>query len=126
MKNAVLTEKAPQPIGPYSQAIVYNDTLYISGQIAIDMSTGALCSGSIGEQTTCVLRNLSEIASKAGADLRNAVKTTIFLTDINDFGEVNAAYAAFFPDQQPARSCFAVAALPKDAKVEIEAICAMR
>lgn len=123
MKAVISTENAPKAIGPYSQAIRCGDLVFISGQLPVDMETGELCSGSIAEQVRHSLKNASAIASAAGTNLQNAVKTTVLLTDMNDFAEVNTAYADFFPNNPPARSCFAVAALPKGAKIEIEIIC---
>ena len=123
MKTVISTEKSPGAIGPYSQAIKSGNFVFISGQLPVDMATGELCSGAIGEQTKHSLKNASAIAQAAGTRIENAVKTTILLTDMNDFAEVNSAYAEFFPESPPARSCFAVAALPKGAKIEIEVIC---
>ncbi|MCC8189817.1 MAG: Rid family detoxifying hydrolase [Planctomycetes bacterium] len=123
-RKVIATTDAPGAIGPYSQAIEAGGLVFISGQLPIDMATGELCAGSIGEQTKHCLKNAAAIARAAGTELARAVKTTIFLADIADFAEVNAAYAEFFPDAPPARSCFAVAALPKNARVEIEMICA--
>lgn len=125
MKTVISSEKAPGAIGPYSQAIKCGDLLFISGQIPVDMATGELCTGPIAEQTRHSLTNASAIAQAAGTSLENAVKATVLLADINDFAEVNAAYAEFFPHDPPARSCFAVAALPKGARVEIEVICSL-
>ncbi len=123
-RSVVATTEAPGAIGPYSQAISLGDIVFISGQLPIDMATGDLSTGSIGEQTKCSLKNAAAIAKAAGTDLSKAVKTTIFLTNMADFAEVNTAYAEFFPQTPPARSCVAVAALPKNARVEIEVICA--
>lgn len=125
MKKIIATDRAPGAIGPYSQAVQHDGMLFVSGQIPIDMKTGELCQGSIAEQTRCSLNNAAEIAKAAGTDLKNTVKTTVLLTDMNDFAEVNAAYAEFFPENPPARSCFTVCALPKGAKIEIEIICAL-
>lgn len=121
----ISTRNAPGAIGPYSQAIKSGGFVFISGQLPIDMATGDLSSGSAADMTRCSLKNAAAIAKEAGTDLTKAVKTTIFLTDMNDFAEVNGAYAEFFPGEPPARSCFAVSALPKGAKVEIEVICAL-
>lgn len=126
MKTVIKTDKAPGAIGPYSQAIQNNDLLFISGQIPIDMETGELSTASIAEQTRFSLRNAAEIAQAAGTSLKKAIKTTVLLTDMNDFAQVNEAYSEFFPEEPPARSCFAVAGLPKNAKIEIEIICAMQ
>jgi len=123
MRTIIFTEKAPGVIGPYSQALKSGSFIFISGQLPINMENGELCNGSIGEQTKHALKNAAAIAQEAGTDLKKAVKTTIFLTDMNNFAEANAAYAEFFPDAPPARSCVAVAALPKGAKIEIEIIC---
>ncbi len=117
------TQNAPSAIGPYSQAVAANGFVFISGQMPVDPATGEMCQGTIGELTECALHNAQAIAKEAGTDLSKAVKTTVFLTDINDFAEVNEAYAAFFTGITPARSCFAVASLPKQARVEIEVIC---
>lgn len=124
-RNIIATTHAPGAIGPYSQAIQTGGLVFISGQLPIDMATGELSCGTIAEQTKCALTNASAIAKAAGTELAKAVKTTIFLTDMADFAEVNTAYAAFFPSDPPARSCVAVAALPKNAQVEIEVICAL-
>jgi 2-iminobutanoate/2-iminopropanoate deaminase len=123
-RTAIATTDAPGAIGPYSQAVAVGDLVFISGQLPIDMATGELCPGAIGEQTTHSLRNAAAIAKAAGTELSKAVKTTIFLADMKDFAEVNAAYAAFFPENPPARSCVAVAGLPKNARIEIEVVCA--
>ena len=123
-RKVVTSTDAPGAIGPYSQGIGCGDFVFISGQLPIDMATGELCAGSIGEQTKHSLKNAAAIAKAAGTDLSRAVKTTIFLADMADFAEVNKAYAEFFPTEPPARSCFAVAGLPKNARVEIEVICA--
>ena len=119
---AIHTENAPAAIGPYSQAIQAGNTIYVSGQLPIDPATGALIEGPIAEMTVQSLRNVVAILEAAGSDLSKVVKTTIFLADLNDFAEVNAAYAAFFGKIAPARSCVQVAKLPKDARIEIEAI----
>lgn len=122
-REAISTTNAPGAVGPYSQAIKTGNLLFISGQLPIDMNTGAF-PDSIGEQAKCCLLNLDAIAKEAGTSLKNAVKVTVFLTDMNDFAEMNTAYTEFFPDIPPARSCIAVAGLPKNAEIEIEAICA--
>lgn len=124
-RNVIDTENAPGAIGPYSQAIKSGDFLFISGQLPIDMTTGELSAGSIADMTRCSMNNAAAIAKAAGTDISKAVKTTIFLTDMADFAEMNGAYGEFFPSEPPARSCFAVAALPKGARIEIEVICAL-
>ena len=127
-RTQITTENAPSAVGPYSQAIKTENLLFISGQLPIDMKTGEF-PGSIAEQTRCCLQNLDAIAKKAGTKLENAVKITVFLTDMNDFAEMNTEYEKFFqkeaplPYIPPARSTFAVAGLPKNAPIEIEAIC---
>ena len=123
-RTPISTTTAPAAIGPYSQAIKTDNLVFISGQIPIDMQTGEFPS-SIAEQTKCCLSNLDAIAKAAGTKLENAVKVTVFLTDMNDFAEMNTVYETFFPNIPPARSTFAVAALPRNASVEIEAICAL-
>ena len=120
----IATGNAPGAVGPYSQAISSGGLLFISGQLPIDMETGSF-PDNIAGQTRCCLRNLDAIAREAGSSIQNAVKVTVFLTDINDFAEMNSAYTEFFPTDPPARSCVAVAGLPKDAPIEIEAICAL-
>ena len=123
MRIPISTTNAPAAVGPYSQAIKSGGLLFISGQLPIDLATGVF-PGPIGEQARCCLRNLDAIAKEAGTSLQNAVKLTVFLTDMNDFAEVNSAYAEFFQGDAPARSCVAVVGLPKNAQIEIEAICA--
>ena len=120
-RQAVSSSSAPAAIGPYSQAIVVEGTVYCSGQIGLDPATGELVEG-LEAQAERALRNLSAVLDAAGATLADVVKTTIFLTDMGDFGAVNAIYASAMPDPPPARSTVAVAALPKGALVEIEAI----
>jgi len=123
IREPVFTENAPGVVGPYSQGIKSGGFLFVSGQLPIDMKTGVFA-GSIGEQAACCLKNIDAIAREAGTSLQNAVKITVFLTDMGDFAEVNAAYTEFFPDVPPARTCIAVSALPKEAEIEIEAIIA--
>ena len=121
-RHAVLTATAPAPIGHYSQAVRVGDDVYCSGQIPLDPVTGALVPGDARAQTQRVLENLGAVLSAAGLDFSNVVKTTIFLIDMNDFAAVNEAYEAVFGDSKPARSTVAVAALPRDARVEIDCI----
>ena len=120
-RQAVSSSSAPAAIGPYSQAIVAGGTVYCSGQIGLDPATGELADG-LEAQAERALRNLSAVLDAAGVTLADVVKTTIFLTDMGDFAAVNAIYATAMPDPPPARSTVAVAALPKGALVEIEAI----
>jgi len=125
MQNEVInTGNAPAAIGPYVQAVKAGGFVFASGQLGIDMETGAL-PDTVTDQARCSLNNMSAILAAAGADYRNIVKTTVFLTDMGDFGAVNEIYGAFFQGVNPARSCVAVDALPKGAKVEIECIAAL-
>ena len=122
MKKVIKTEKAPAAIGPYSQAIAANGMIFASGQIAIDPATGELNTGSIEDQTKLVLSNLQAVLEAGGCTFDNVVKCTVFLEDMNDFNRMNAVYADFFKPPYPARAAVQVARLPKDVKVEIEAI----
>ena len=122
MRDAVLTDRGPKPIGPYSQAIRANGFLYVSGQVALDPSTAALVGTTIQEQTERVLENVKGIVEAAGVKLTHVVKTTVFLKDMNDFTAMNEVYARYFSAAPPARSTVQVARLPKDALVEIEVI----
>lgn len=124
-KNAISTKEAPAAIGPYSQAVRVGDTLYTSGQVALDPATGQLVAGGIAEQTTRVCENLKAVLAEAGLDLVHVVKTTVFLKSMADFAAMNAIYEKYFAPAgvvPPARSTVAVAQLPKDALVEIEVI----
>lgn len=122
MKERVQTDKAPKAIGPYSQAIKANGMLFASGQVPIDPTTGQIIEGTIAEQTARVLSNLQAVLEAAGTSLGRVVKTTVFLADMNDFSEMNEAYAGFFSELPPARSTVEVSRLPKDARVEIDVI----
>jgi 2-iminobutanoate/2-iminopropanoate deaminase len=121
-RRAVSTGGAPTAIGPYSQAIAADGFVFCSGQIGLDPTTGELVEGGIEAQADRALRNLAAVLDAAGAAMADVVKTTIFLADIGDFGAVNGVYARHMPEPPPARSTFAVGALPKGALVEIEAI----
>src|ERR1700761_842214 len=124
-KQAIVTADAPAAIGPYLQAIRTGDLLFTSGQIPIDPATGNMVEGGIAEQTTQVLENLKAVLEAAGADFANVVKTTVFLKDMKDFAAMNEIYARYFAPEgvvPPGRSTVQVAALPKDALVEIECI----
>ena len=120
---AIESADAPAPVGPYSQAIAAQGSMvFTAGQIALDPKTGAIVSDDIAEQTEQVLKNLSAVLAAAGTSLANTVKTTVFLADMNDFAAMNEVYARYFTGVAPARSCVEAARLPKDVKVEIEAI----
>ena len=121
-KKVIHTEKAPAAIGPYSQAIQANGFLFISGQLPVDPATGAFAGDTIEEQTHQSLTNIRNILIEAGADMSNVVKTTVLLKNIGDFAKMNEIYAEFFTGDCPARAAFEVAALPKNALVEIEAV----
>ncbi len=122
MKKVINAPNAPAAIGPYSHAIACGDFLYTSGQIPLDPTTGKICGDTIEEQTKQVFKNLESVLSAYDMAFDNVVKTTVFLTDLNDFATVNAIYAGYFPSQPPARSCVQVAALPGGSKIEIELI----
>jgi 2-iminobutanoate/2-iminopropanoate deaminase len=121
-KKVVMSKDAPAPIGPYSQAIFINSTLYISGQIAIDAKTGNFINDDIVEETHQVMRNIESILKEAGLTLGNVVKSTIFLKDMNNFTAVNKIYGEYFRIEPPARETVEVSRLPKDANVEISCI----
>lgn len=121
-KEIVVTENAPGAIGPYSQAVKAGDFVFVSGQIPIDPKTGNFVSEDVAEQTEQVFKNLSAVLQAAGSSLQNVVKTTVFLADMNDFGRMNEVYARYFTESFPARATVQAARLPKDARVEIEAI----
>lgn len=121
-RKVISTQQAPAAIGPYSQAIATNNLLFVSGQLPIDPTSGKLVDGDIGAKTQQILKNATAIAATAGTDLTQVIKTTIFLTDLADFQEVNTAYGAFFPEAPPARSTVQVAALPLGSNIEIEFI----
>jgi 2-iminobutanoate/2-iminopropanoate deaminase len=122
MKKIVKTDKAPEAIGPYSQAIAINGMIFASGQIPIDPESGKLNTGSIEEQTRLVLNNLKAVMEAGGCTFDDVVKCTVFLENMDDFSQMNAVYAEFFSPPYPARAAVQVARLPKDVKVEIEAI----
>ena len=121
MKKIIASTQAPAAVGPYSQAIEVNGTLYISGQLPIDPDQGQM-PDSIEAQTEQALKNIGAILHEAGYDYTDVVKSTVLLADMNDFAAMNAVYAQFYTSQMPARVCYQVAALPKGAKVEIETI----
>ena len=120
-KNAITTEKAVKPVGPFSTAIEYNGIVYVSGITAIDPKTGVL-SGNVEEQTEKILTIMANILEVAGSSMNNVLKVTVFLHDVNDFAKVNAVYARHFTTPFPARICVQVAKIPFDGLVEIDAI----
>jgi 2-iminobutanoate/2-iminopropanoate deaminase len=122
MKKIINTSNAPAPIGPYSQAVIVNGMLFASGQIAIDPASGNLVTGDIKSETKQVMENIHSILSAAGLDFSNIVKTSIFLSDMNNFGQVNEVYGGYFRDDFPARETVQVSRLPKDVNVEISVI----
>ncbi len=121
MKEIIKTDKAPQPVGPYSQAVKVGNFLFLSGQIPYTPE-GKLAGDTIQEQTRQVLENLKAVLEAAGANMNNVVKVTVYLKDMNDFGEMNKIYAEYFKENPPARAAVEVARLPKDVKIEIELI----
>jgi 2-iminobutanoate/2-iminopropanoate deaminase len=125
MRDIVLTDRGPKPIGPYSQAIRTNGFLFVSGQVALDPKTGEMTGGEIRQQTERVFENIKGILEAAGSNLHHVVKTTVFLKDMNDFSTMNEVYGKYFTLAPPARSTVQVARLPKDALVEIEVIAAL-
>lgn len=125
-KESVFTSKAPKAIGPYSQAIRINNFVFASGQAGLDPQTGELVAGGIEAETRQVLTNIKNVLEAAESSLDAVVKTTVFLIDMAEFPKMNAIYAEFFPKDPPARSTVGVAALPKGARVEIEAIALLR
>jgi 2-iminobutanoate/2-iminopropanoate deaminase len=122
MKQPVATIAAPKAIGPYSQGIVSNGTIYLSGQLPLDPATGALVEGDVAAQTERVLENLKAVLEAAGTSLARVVKTTVYLRSMDDFARMNEVYARYFPEVPPARTTVAVAGLPKDARIEIDLI----
>jgi 2-iminobutanoate/2-iminopropanoate deaminase len=122
MRKVITSENAPKAIGPYSAAIETETFVFTSGQLGLDPKTGELVSGGIEAETHQAIKNLNEVLKVSGSDLKLVVKTTVFLKDINEFSLMNNIYALYFKDEPPARSAFQVAALPKNASVEIEAV----
>ena len=121
-KQIIKTDQAPAAIGPYSQGIRIGDFLFTSGQIALDPATGEMCSGEIEQETEKTLQNIEAILKAGGLSLSHVVKTTVYLADLNHFARMNQVYEQFFSANKPARACVQVAALPKGAKVEIDAV----
>ena len=124
MKQVIHTKDAPEPIGPYSQAIKSGNFLFVSGQVAINPATGNLKLDNVHEETTQIMLNIGAILKAAGMDYSNIVKTTIFLTNMNNFSSVNEVYGSFFKTDFPARETVQVARLPKDVNIEISVVAA--
>ncbi|MCF0164722.1 MAG: RidA family protein [Bacteroidales bacterium] len=122
MKKIISSPKAPAAVGTYSQAVVADNTIYVSGQLPIDAATGEFVPGGVREQLTQIFKNLQYILNEAGYDFCDVVKTTVYLTDMGDFATLNEVYAQFFSTPYPARVAYAVAALPKGSKAEIDVI----
>ena len=119
MKTIIKTDKAPAPIGPYNQAVIANGVLYVSGQIPLDPATGELVSGSILEETEMVMKNLQAILEAANTSFDAVIKCSIFISDMGQFGQINAVYGNYFGEDAPARECVEVSQLPKGVNVEI-------
>jgi 2-iminobutanoate/2-iminopropanoate deaminase len=124
-RHPVSTGDAPEAIGPYSQAVRHGTLLFCSGQIPLDPETGELVAASLGDETTRCLQNLEAVCHAGGTSLERALRLTIYTTQLDAFAEINEAYGAFFPEEPPARAAVGVAALPKGARVEIDAIVAV-
>ena len=125
MKQIVSTPSAPEAIGPYSQAVIHQGLVFVSGQIPIDPATNTLIEGGVEAQTARVLENLKAVLEAAGSSLAQVLKTTVYLKDMSQFPDINAVYARYFPHDPPARATIEVARLPKDVLVEIDAIAAV-
>jgi 2-iminobutanoate/2-iminopropanoate deaminase len=125
MHTVISTDHAPKAIGPYSQAIVCNGLVFLSGQIPLDPATGQVIEGDITWQTERVLDNLKSVLEAAGSSLGKVVKTTVYLKDMEEFAKMNAVYAGYFPDHPPARSTVEAARLPRDVRVEIDCIASL-
>lgn len=126
MKQVIATNQAPAAIGPYSQAVVHNGLAFLSGQIPLDPATGQLVGGEIAAQTARVLENLKAVLEASGASLSSVLKTTVYLKDMGEFTAMNEVYAAYFAEHPPARATVEVARLPKDVRVEIDCIAAVK
>lgn len=122
MKQTIATQAAPKAIGPYSQAVIYNGLVYLSGQIPLDPESGHVVEGGIAAQTTRVLENIKAVLEACGTTLQAVLKTTVFMKDLGEFTQMNEVYARYFNDKPPARSTVEVARLPRDARVEIDCI----
>ncbi|ABO49154.1 endoribonuclease L-PSP [Desulforamulus reducens MI-1] len=121
-KEIISTDKAPAAIGPYSQAVKVGNLMFISGQIPIDPTTGNVVEGDVQAQTRQCIKNLQAICEEAGSSLKDVVKTSVFVKDMNQFAKVNETYGEFFNEEAPARACVEISCLPKNVQVEIEAI----
>ena len=126
MKQIIQTNNAPQAIGPYSQAVMANGTLYVSGQIPVVPATGAIVSDTVEEQTRQVLENVKAVVEAAGLTLNDVVKTSVFIKNMDDFAVINEIYSEYFKENCPARACVEVARLPKDVLIEMEAIAVLQ
>lgn len=126
MKQIIQTNNAPQAIGPYSQAVMANGTLYVSGQIPVLPATGAIVSDTVEEQTRQVLENVKAVVEAAGLTLNDVVKTSVFIKNMDDFAVINGIYSEYFKKNCPARACVEVARLPKDVLIEMEAIAVLQ
>ena len=126
MKQIIQTNNAPQAIGPYSQAVMANGTLYVSGQIPVVPATGAILSDTVEEQTRQVLENVKAVVEAAGLTLNDVVKTSVFIKNMDDFAVINGIYSEYFKENCPARACVEVARLPKDVLIEMEAIAVLQ
>lgn len=124
-KKIFYTENAPTPRGPYSQAVIHNGLLYISGQGPVDPETGTILRGTIEEETEITLNNIKTIIEEAGASLKDAIKVTCYLADMDDFGRFNEVYKKYFTDEPPARSTIQAGRLPMDIQIEMDAIVAL-
>jgi len=122
MKQLVITKNAPQPVGPYSQGVISNGLVFVSGQLPIDPATGNIVSDSIGGQTTQVLKNIQAVLEAAGSSLDQVVKTTVYLKDLSQFGGMNEVFARFFTQNPPARATIEASRLPREVLVEIDVI----
>lgn len=126
MIKVINTDKSPAAIGPYSQGIKVDNLIFVSGQLPVDPKTGEVVEGTVKDRTARVIENLKSILEEAGATLDNVVKTTIFIKNMDDFGQINEVYASYFTGTKPARACVEVARLPKDVDVEMEAIAVVK
>ena len=123
MKTIISSPDAPKAIGPYSQAVRYGDLLFVSGMLGMDPKTGEMAGTDIESQAVCILVNLKAVIEAAGMGLKNVLKSTVFLKDMNDFAKFNEIYGRYFPEAPPARETVQVAKLPRDAAIEISVIC---